>query len=265
MSLLECFDFVWNTNGLMEFLADSSDDLYKAVKNALDTHKEVSAIKNTETGKGLFLGTKLYDNDFLKLIVRFSIHLISLLVIVRLIYYPVAKRKDYLFTYIMISLIIFFICFTLKKFDLGLGMALGLFAIFGIIRYRTDPMPIKEMTYLFIIIGLTVINSLSNKQMSYTELLFTNFTTIFATFGMERLWLLKHESRKILLYERIELIVPQRQEELIQDIEQRTGLKIARFEIGKIDFLRDTVQIIIYYYDDEQEGNFRDEGLGFNN
>lgn len=263
MSPFEFIDTTFFDSGIFSFLTESTDDLYKAVKNALDTHKETVAMKDTETGGGVFLGISIYGNDFLKLIVRFSIHLISLLVIVRLIYYPVARRKDYLFTYIMISLIIFFICFTLKKFDLGLGMALGLFAIFGIIRYRTDTIPIKEMTYLFIIIGLTVINSLSNKQMSYTELLFTNFVTIFATFGMERLWLLKHEAQKVLLYERIELIVPSRHEELKQDIETRTGLKISRFEVGKIDFLRDTVQIIIHYYDDEQSGNFKDEGLGF--
>ncbi|MBT5404276.1 MAG: DUF4956 domain-containing protein, partial [Crocinitomicaceae bacterium] len=97
--------------------------------------------------------------DFWKLLFRFFMNFAVLFVIIRMIYYPIAKRKDYLFTYFLLSIIIFSICFTLKKFDLGLGMALGLFAIFGIIRYRTDPIPIKEMTYLFIVIGVSVINS----------------------------------------------------------------------------------------------------------
>ena len=140
-------------------------------------------------------------------------------------------------------------------------MALGLFAIFGIIRYRTDPIPIKEMTYLFIVIGISVINALSNKKMSYAELLLTNTIIIFATYGMERLWLLRHESRKVITYEKIDMIVPENHPKLKEDLEKRTGLLINRFEIGKINFLNDTVQIFIYYYKDDQDGDFKDEGI----
>ena len=217
--------------------------------------------KEESDEKNSFLGVQYYDDDFLKLLFRFCFNLIAILIIVRLIYYPIAKRKDYLFTYIMISILVFFICFTLKKFELGLGMALGLFAIFGIIRYRTDPIPIKEMTYLFIVIGISVINALSNKKMSYAELMLTNTIIIISTYGLEMLWLLRHESRKIITYEKIEMIVPENHGQLKTDLEKRTGLVINRFEIGKINFLNDTVQVFIYYYKDDQTGNFKDEGI----
>lgn len=236
---------------------------YKLEKSDAKITKEViesieGKSKNDNKEQDSFLGIQYYDDDFLKLLFRFSFNLLAILIIVRMIYYPIAKRKDYLFTYIMISILVFFICFTLKKFELGLGMALGLFAIFGIIRYRTDPIPIKEMTYLFIVIGISVINALSNKKMSYAELLLTNSIIIFATYGMERLWLLRHESRKVITYEKIDMIIPENHELLKTDLEKRTGLSISRFEIGKINFLNDTVQIFIYYYKDDQVGDFKD-------
>ena len=243
---------------------------YKLEKSDAKITKEViesieGKSKNDNKEQDSFLGIQYYDDDFLKLLFRFSFNLLAILIIVRMIYYPIAKRKDYLFTYIMISILVFFICFTLKKFELGLGMALGLFAIFGIIRYRTDPIPIKEMTYLFIVIGISVINALSNKKMSYAELLLTNSIIIFATYGMERLWLLRHESRKVITYEKIDMIIPENHELLKTDLEKRTGLSISRFEIGKINFLNDTVQIFIYYYKDDQVGDFKDEGISSEN
>ena len=210
-----------------------------------------------------FLGTPIFDpKDFFKLLVKTVFNLSIILIIVRYIYYPVTKNKDYLFTYFLISLTVFLLCVLLDSVKLELGFALGLFAIFGIIRYRTDPIPIKEMTYLFIVIGISVINALANKKMSYSELLLTNSVIIFATYGMERLWLLKHESRKVIIYEKIDLIVPENHSLLKEDLEKRTGLKITRFEIGKINFLNDTAQIFIHYYADEQDGKFIDEGLG---
>ena len=241
----------------------TSKDVKNSAKTLNNLGKTIEEIKSSSKKEAKsFLDVKLYDDDFFKLSFRFLLNLIAILLIARVIYYPLAKRKDYLFTYIMISILVFFICFTLKKFELGLGMALGLFAIFGIIRYRTDPIPIKEMTYLFIVIGISVINALANKKMSYSELLLTNSVIIFATYGMERLWLLKHESRKVITYEKIDLIVPENHHLLKEDLEKRTGLKITRFEIGKINFLNDTAQIFIHYYADEQDGKFVDEGLG---
>lgn len=207
-----------------------------------------------------FLGVEVFDNDFWKMLFKFSLNLISVLIIARYIYYPAAKRKDYLFSYILISMVVFFICFTLKKIDLQIGMALGLFAIFGIIRYRTDAIRIKEMTYLFVIIGISVVNSLSNKKASYAELVFANAAIMFVAYGLEKLWLLKHSSHKIVTYEKIDLIVPERHDELKADLENRTGLKITKIAIGKINFLNDTVQIRISYFPNEQSGVFIDEG-----
>ena len=199
-----------------------------------------------------FLGAPLFDSeDFWRLILKTVFNLSIILLLVRGIYYPITKNKDYLFTYLLISLTVFVLCVLLDDVKLQLGFALGLFAIFGIIRYRTDPIPIKEMTYLFLVIGVSVVNALANKKISHAELLFANLVIVFVTYGMEKLWLLKHESRKNITYEKIELIVPEKHEELLSDLRKRTGIDINRFEIKRIDFLRDTANICIYYYDSE--------------
>ncbi len=199
-----------------------------------------------------FLGTPLFDSkDFWTLVVKTVFNLFIITVIVRYIYYPVTKNKDYLFTYFLISLTVFLLCVLLDSVKLQLGFALGLFAIFGIIRYRTDPIAIKEMTYLFLVIGISVINALSNKKISHAELIFANLLIVFLTFGMERIWLLRHEVRKNITYEKIELIVPEKRDELIEDLKSRTGLNISRIEIRRIDFLKDIATIRIFYYEDD--------------
>jgi hypothetical protein len=151
----------------------------------------------------------------------------------------------------------------LESVKLEMGFALGLFAVFGIIRYRTDAIPIKEMTYLFIIIGMSVMNALINKKISMVELVFANAAIIGITFGLEKVWLLRHESQKIVLYDNILLIQTGKYDELKSDLESRTGIKINRVEIGKIDFLRDTALIKIYFYDDEQHSQM-DESFSQN-
>ena len=147
----------------------------------------------------------------------------------------------------------FILCVLLDSVKLQLGFALGLFAIFGIIRYRTDPIAIKEMTYLFLVIGISVINALANKKISYAELVFANFLIVFVTFGMERIWLLRHESRRNITYEKIELIKPENKEALLKDLKERTGLNIVRYEIRRIDFLKDIANIRIFYYEDDSK------------
>lgn len=195
---------------------------------------------------------KWFDDDVYKLFFRLAVNLIFMTIVIRFLYYPKSKRKDFLFTYFIIGLITFFLCFGLKKMEIGTGMGLGLFAIFGIIRYRTDTIEIKEMTYLFLVIGISVLNSLASKQISFVEMLTINFTVILVTFGLEYFWLLKHETRKTINYEKINLIRPEHYEEMKADLQIRTGLNINRFEIGKIDFLTDTAQVMIFYYADEQ-------------
>ena len=205
-------------------------------------------------------GIKLINvKDFLELMVRFGFNLLVITVLIRYIYYPIAKRKDYLFTYILISMAIFSLCFLLENVKLEIGFALGLFAIFGIIRYRTAQMPIKEMTYLFLIIGISVTNALANKKISYAELFFANFGVVLITFLLERVFLLKHESRKTIIYEKIDLIKPEKRAELMKDLQERTGININRVEIGRLDFLRDIARIRIYYYEFENLPGFDED------
>jgi hypothetical protein len=135
----------------------------------------------------------------------------------------------------------------MKKFELDLGMALGLFAIFGIIRYRTDPIGIKEMTYLFVVIGVSVMNSLVNKKMSYSEILLANVVIVSSTAILEYVWQLKQEVTKVIVYELIENIKPENYDILIKDLENRTGITINKAEIGDVDFLKDTAKVIIHY------------------
>ena len=219
----------------------------------------VEWFSRTKSGTLQFMEIPVLElEDLLKMFIRFAFNILIVLIIVRFIYYPIARRKDYLFTYILISITIFFLCSLLENLRLELGFALGLFAIFGIIRYRTDPIPIKEMTYLFLIIGVSVINALANKKVSHTELVLTNFAIVLAAYALEKVFLLKHETTKKIVYERIDLIVPERYDDLVTDLTQRTGLNINRIEIGNIDFLRDTANIRIFYYEDEQTHSFED-------
>lgn len=209
-----------------------------------------------------FLNITWFNNDFYTLLFRLGVNLVFLTIIIRLLYYPKTKRKDYLFTYYLIGLITFFLCFGLKKLDIDTGMGLGLFAIFGIIRYRTDAIEIKEMTYLFLIIGISVVNALASNKVSVAEMALINAVVIGVTYGLENLWLLKHESRKTLIYDRIDLIKPAHYEEMKKDLENRTGLTISRFEIGKIDFLRDVCQVFIFYYASDQSiSDYHSENL----
>lgn len=194
-----------------------------------------------------------FDSDFYTLILRLSINLLFLIVVIRYLYYPKTKRKDYLFTYFLIGFMTFFLCFGLKKLDIDTGMGLGLFAIFGIIRYRTNTIEIKEMTYLFIVIGLSVINSLASNKISIAELIFINVSACLLTYLIEYVFLLRNESQKIILFEQIELIKSLNKSELKLNLEERTGLKINRIEIGKINYLNDTADIKIFYFEDDQK------------
>ena len=208
-------------------------------------------IPTDNTGSDLF-DLILFNEDVYMLIFRLLINLFFMTLIIRFLYYPISKRKDYLFSYYLIGIIIFFLCFGLKKMEIDNGMGFALFAIFGIIRYRTDAIEIKEMTYLFLIIGMSVVNSLASNKVSIAEMAIVNMPLVAITYGLERVWLLKHETRKTVVYERIDLIQPDRMEEMKSDLEMRTGLNINRVEVGKIDFLNDTAQVRIYYFDDDQ-------------
>ena len=194
-----------------------------------------------------FMDTPLLDvADFGMLLVRFGFNVLMVWCIIHLLYYPKSRRRDYYFTFMMISISIFFLIFLLGSVKLKVGFALGLFAIFGIIRYRTESMPVREMTYLFVIIALSVINALA-VTISYVELVATNVIFALAIWVCESNRWLKHVSCKLVQYDRIELIKPECRTELIADLQERTGLDIRKVEVGGIDFLRDMAVIKVYY------------------
>ena len=197
-------------------------------------------------------GIQFFDlQDLSKLLFKFGINFIFLIVIVRAIYYKVKDDKDYVFTFIMFNILTFFICFLLRKVPMEMGFALGLFAVFGILRYRTEAIPIRQMTYLFIVIGISMINALSNKSISIFEVLFTNGFITLITYLVDSVWFQSIEESKNILYEKIDLIKPDSQEKMMEDLKQRTGLPIYAVKVDKIDFLRDTASITIYYNREE--------------
>ncbi|HLV43212.1 MAG TPA: DUF4956 domain-containing protein [Brumimicrobium sp.] len=193
------------------------------------------------------LNIQFYNNDVFSLLFRLLLNFFFLTLIIRFVYYPKTKRKDYVFTYLLIGLVTFFLSFALKKLDIGVGMGLGLFAIFGIIRYRTQTIEIKEMTYLFVVIGLSVINSLATDEISFLEVLLLNGTAIFIIAGLEFFWWKNNEQIRMVIYEKIDLITPENYNEMKLDLEFRTGLDILRFEVGDINFLNDTAVVRVYY------------------
>jgi len=200
-----------------------------------------------------FFGMKLINvEDLVSLLVRFSLNLIVIMTIVVGLYAKNSRRKDFYFSFIAVSIVIFLLCFLLVSVKIELGFALGLFAVFGIIRYRTDSIPIKEMTYLFVVIVVSVINALANKKISYAELLTTNLLIVGVLYILEKVLNLRQEIPQLVIYEKIENLHADKKEELLADLKERTGINIKRFEVERIDFLRDVAQIIIFY---EVNGN----------
>ncbi len=187
-----------------------------------------------------------YD-DFFTLLLRFLLNMSILWITVRYLYYPRTFRKDYVFTFLLLGIVVFFMCYLLASVKLQLGFALGLFAVFGIIRYRTNPIPIKEMSYLFLVIAISLINAISTKKVSYAELLFSNLALVGVTLILEKGLFIKHLSQRTIVYEKIDLIKPEKRAELIADLKQRTGLDIKSIEIGKVDFLRDIAWLTVHF------------------
>ena len=181
-----------------------------------------------------------------ELLLRFLLNTVVIGLIVRVFYYPKSKRRDYFFTFLLIAISVFLLIFLMGGVKLKIGFALGLFAIFGIIRYRTESVPIREMTYLVLIIAVSAINGLAT-SISYIELLATNLLFILSIWACESNHWVKHVASKLVLYDNINLITPEKESELIADLKKRTGLDILRVEVGAIDFSKDTVMVKIYY------------------
>ena len=181
-----------------------------------------------------------------ELLIRFLLNTAVIALIVRVFYYPKSKRRDYFFTFMLIAISVFLLIFLMGGVKLKIGFALGLFAIFGIIRYRTESVPIREMTYLFVIIAVSAINGLAT-SISYVELLATNLLFIISIWALESNRWVKHVASKLVLYDNISLITPEKEGELIEDLKKRTGLDVLRVEVGAIDFSKDTAMVKMYY------------------
>ncbi|MGB1670385.1 MAG: DUF4956 domain-containing protein [Flavobacteriales bacterium] len=178
---------------------------------------------------------------------HFAANLISCWIIVRMIYQSKAKRRDFVFTFTMVSASVFLLCRMLSGVELDLAFALGLFAIFGIIRYRTNPVPIREMTYLFLVIAMAVMNALAPMSMDLLDVALGNGLLWAIAFILERLLFVEHLVTKRVVYDRIELLQEGRREELRKDLGERIGEKVERMEIGNVDLLRETAIIKVSY------------------
>lgn len=198
--------------------------------------------------------------DTLELLIRFAFNAIVVMCIIHLLYYPKSRRKDYYFTFSLISVSIFFLIYLLGGAKIKVGFALGLFAIFGIIRYRTESMPVREMTYLFVIIAISVINAMATHLV---EALIANILFIGWIWLCESTRWIKHVACKLVLYDRPELTAPARYDELLEDLRKRTGLTIERIEVGHIDYLRDTAMLKVYYIPTDPRENTVDNLLKF--
>lgn len=202
-----------------------------------------------------FLGVPLFDaSSIVNILVRFLLNFVVAWVLVHFLYYRKSKRMDYYVTFMLFSATMFLLLCMLDNVKLQIGFALGLFAIFGMIRYRTETVPIREMTYLFVLIGLSVINGLA-MSVSWSDLLLVNVLLLAVAAFFENWRGLAHRSQKIVLYEKIENIVPERHAELKADLEKRLGRPIESFEIGYVDFLRDVAYIKVYYMLQKGETN----------
>ena len=187
------------------------------------------------------------SSELMNLIIRFGFNLSIAFIIIKLIYHRNHTNNDFVFTYFMFNSLIFFFAFLLGKITINIGFAFGMFAVFAILRYRTNPIPIKEMTYLFIVITIGAINALSNSEVSYAALLFTNIALVSLTYFLETYWQKNLLARITIEYEKIENIKPENRDTLLADLKERTGLNIQSFEFRRINFLRDTARIRIYY------------------
>ena len=191
-----------------------------------------------------------FSTSFSMMLIRLVINLVVVSIIIDRLYYPKSKRRDFYFTFMLISIAIFFIVFFMifvleeMKGKTSLGIGIGLFGIFSIMRYRTDAMPVREMTYLFVIIALSLVNAIS-EGVPMLELAITNLIFLVAVWFFE--WRLKVLPSKLIQYDKIDLIAPERKKELIADLEQRLGLEIVQVEVGAVDFIRDMAMIKIIY------------------
>lgn len=193
-------------------------------------------------------------SELTSFMLNFAFNFLVAFLVVRFIYYPSTHNKHYVFTFLAFNTIIYFVLYFMSSIEIGIGVGFGLFAIFSILRYRTDPMPIREMTYLFIIAALPVMNSVGVNDIAWLQLVAANIAILIITWVLEREWGFHYEQSRRIVYEKIELIRPERHDELIADLEARIGVKVKQVTIGKINFMRDTASLTVYFDDPTEKG-----------
>jgi Domain of unknown function (DUF4956) len=214
-------------------------------------------LEKTELATTVFLGgSRLTEFGF-----RFALNALVIFLLVRVIYYPRHRNRDFLFSFFLFNIINFIICYLLSSATIKIGFAFGLFAIFSIIRYRSVSVPIREMAYLLTSVTIGILNALSSLDTGLPELLISNGVLLLLTFVLDRKVTLPHENSQMVIYEKIELIKPENRTQLIEDLKLRTGLPIHRIEIGRIDLMRDSAKIRIFYLSQEsQSSSFDSDG-----
>lgn len=199
---------------------------------------------NTQNAESAF---QLFEKLSPKFFTRLFVDILSIIVLIRFIYFPIYRNREYVFTFFIFNILIYLITFLLNKVELSMGAAFGLFAVFSMLRYRTEDISAKDMTYLFMVIAMGMISAVTKGN--WDEIVLINFIILLAAWLLESRVFMKKEVSKIVMYEKIELIRPQNKPELIADLEDRLGVKINQISIGKIDFLRDLAEIHVFYYE----------------
>jgi magnesium-transporting ATPase (P-type) len=197
--------------------------------------------------------------EFWPTVLRFFYNFGIIFFIARVVYYRVSSRADYFFTYLLVSTIVFVICNLLDAATFQIGFALGLFAVFGIIRYRTAPIPIREMTYLFVIIGISVKNALITGDVSLFRVLFADSIIILITWGAQSFLLRNKLIRKTITYDKMELLKPDKYEELLQDISTMSGFPIEKAQVGRVDYIKRQARLRIFFYEKDAPHNYSDD------
>jgi uncharacterized protein DUF4956 len=197
--------------------------------------------------------------DLLALGVRLAFDLISAGIVVRVVYCRFYQQPDYVFTYVVLNLVTFALGFLLSRVPLELGFALGLFAVFGILRYRTEAIEVRNLTYLFVVIGLALLNALTNQRISLLELLVVNGMVVGAVCLLENASFSAREESRRVVYDRLDLLRPHTADALLEDLRARTHLPVTRYEIGTVDLLRDTTDLTVYYRAERHRSKPSDE------
>ncbi len=186
-------------------------------------------------------------NEFQDFLIGAGVNLAVAVVIVRFIYYPLTHDKTYVFAFLVFNTVIFFVMSMLTSIELSLGVGFGLFAIFTVLRYRTEEIPIREITYLFAIMALPVMNASFASGHNLDRLAVANVVTVAVLYILEREWGFRFTGKSRVTYERIDLITPANYDLLLDDLRTRTGLHVTRVDVGRINFLRDTAELTIHY------------------